>query len=391
MISNKNFLVNNTVGLFVSDEAFLNELNNALVKQQINVVMAAKVDRALLSFFPQGQDALSFGAVIVDLSLEQDFVNVCQELVKRLSANTKIIVLGRDDSVKTLHALQNLGIYDYWSFPISIPDLTKRVKQLVTPASNKKNGKKIVVIGCGAGIGSGICASMLASNFALGQKTVLVDARVDDPSCGSVLGVDTPGSLNVLIEGQDRIDNVLLNQALIKVTDNLSFTDDFVFAKGNSKFAKNNDVSRLMEALAADFSVQVWRIPASSSLLSSALINCDAIVPIVGGSFASLRIAEALSQSLKPFAHDKEILWVFNKRDALVTINAQEASKHLGVNFAQTLPYIKKLNQDLLESKQLTAKGYPLMKACAVIASELAEDALSNTAVKKSFLASLLR
>lgn len=358
-------------GLFVSDPRIADALRQKLAEKGIDVLQQTQ-GAFNWADMVRNTDFTQLRAVVAEIPASGDLIEAVSSLARRVDAGTSVVLLGREGSVVFYHQIRRAGATDY--YPLTTPPEEVAAGVLATVAAEEaeeeeKAGRVVAVVGCGTGVGAATAATVLASGIARQEPVIVVDAGLQMPAVGSLLGVDVPGSLPQMLQAQDRLDAVLVNQSLVDPRKNIRLLDGYdPFLTGQ----RVTDCSRLVRELARQSPWQVWRIPAATSFTRSLLLEADCIIPVVCGTFPSMRAAQTLSSAFLDVKPSGKIWWVFNHRNPTDTVKPEEAAKSLNAKISAEIPFVKSLGEELVEPfKWLDAKN-PFAKALAPVARALA-------------------
>lgn len=361
-------------GLFVTDPRTADALRQKLAEKGIDVLQQTHGDFNWADMV-RNTDVTQLKAVVAELPASGDLIEAVSSLVRRVDAGTSVVLLGREGSVVFYHQIKRAGATDY--YPLTTPPEEVAAGVLATVAAEEaeeeeKAGRVVAVVGCGTGVGAATTAAVLAAGIAKKDPVVLVDADLQMPAVGSLLGADVPGSLPRMLQAQDRLDAVLVNQSLVEPRKNIRLLDGYdPFLAGQ----RVTDCSRLVRELSRQSPWQVWRIPTATPYTRSLVLEADCIIPVVCGTFPSIRAAQTLSSIFLDVKPSGKIWWVFNHRNAADTVKPEEAAKSLNAKFTAEIPYVKSLGEELVEPLKWLDARNPFEKALSPIARALVSDA----------------
>lgn len=335
-----------SAALFVADERLAADLRQNLAEQGIDVTQqtqgAFSWDNIL-----QNADFSAVQAVIAELPTAGDFLHAVEQLVHRVNAGTFVVLLGRDSSVTFYHQLKRAGASEYFPLSSSGEEIASCVRNNLQPQQQETTlGRVAVVVGAGIGVGMGVTASVVTRALAQTTPVVVVDGGLTMPTIGNYFGVDVPGSLPVMLRSQERLDGVLVKQALVEPRSNVKLLDGYEPIANTQPV---NSCARLVRELGRQFPWQVWRVPLEAPFARSLLAEADLIVPVVNGILPSIRIAQSIAQELVQVKAQGKVAWVYNHRNATDTVPPEETAKHLGITFAADIPFVKRLGEDLAQ------------------------------------------
>ena len=365
--------------LFVSDETYAADIKQHLGRFGIDVEEethgAFSWDNIL-----SNTDFAHTDVIVAELPAGGDLIRSAELLKARAATGTFIVLLGRESSVGFYHQIRRAGASEYFPLSTAAEEVAQTVSDSLVPQeAEKKSGKVVAVVSAGYGVGAGLVSTTIALSSARVSPTVLVDGSIQFPTVGGYLGSDAPGSLPVMLRSQERLDAVLIEQALIEPAKGLKLLDGY---DPYGDEPRTTSVSRLLRELEKSFPVQIWRTPLAAPFSRSLIAEADLVVPVVAGTMSSIRIAQTIADLLSRTKSSAQVSWVFNQRNPTDTVIAETAAKHLGVHFAHEVPFAKRLPEELREPREWMKSGAQ-QKALAGILEGLAGDDAS--AKSKSF------
>ncbi|MDO4937218.1 MAG: PQQ-binding-like beta-propeller repeat protein [Sutterellaceae bacterium] len=363
-----NFSQASSVALFLRDPAVTAAAYNALSNRGFRAVpvdASQSPAQTALNVVPQIVAAQTGPlCILIDLTQEADAIETSKHLVA-LAPDAKIVMLGTDSNVNLLHALKAVGVADYWVLPATAADFVGIVEtQFSHTTAKRSRGRVSVFCGTAGGIGTATLAAAVAWQLSQkGQTVAAVDAGLESPSLGSSMGADAPGNLPVLLQARDRLDDVLLEQAMVRVNPSLSLIDGFIYRPNQFDAPLFEHAEGLIAKLRETVTDQVWRVPVGAALTRSVLLSADTIFAVTTGTLTALRTAEQLKLFLAQNAKAKTVHWVFVARDAAQAVTVEEAAKHLGVTFDVTVPFVKRLGTESVHPAEFLSGNNALTKA----------------------------
>ena len=349
-----------TAALFVADERLRSELRQNLAEQGIAIVQQTQGAFSWANVL-QNADFSGAQAVIAELPTAGDFLHAVEQLTSRVNEGTFVVLLGRDSSVTFYHQLKRAGASEYFPLSSSAEEIAGCIRESLVPREPAPvKGRVLAVVGAGTGVGMGMVASVLACGLSRSAPVVVVDGGLAMPTVGSYFGVDVPGSLPVMLRSQERLDAVLVEQALTQPRPQIKLLDGFEPVSTQSTVGR---CARLIHELGRHYDWQVWRVPLSAAYVRSLLGAADLIVPVVNGVLPSIRLAQAMAQEITQAKTRAPIAWVFNHRNATDTVGTAETARHLGVTFAGEIAFQKRLGAELAQPMRWLESSNPVEKA----------------------------
>jgi pilus assembly protein CpaE len=336
-------------GLFLTDADLFNQTKPLFERSGLVVVGSDKTSGEW-DKIPVNQLS-SLAVAVFDLRNQDNLAPTARELVDRCPSDAVVVVLGQSNDLELFRSLKSLGVSDYLSHPVMADDLASSVLTLTGLATKKERlpGRVITIYGVRGGAGSGLITAGLSSLLAQehGRSVATVDSVVSAPTVDGYLGVNTPGSLGVLLSAGDRLDKILLNQGVQKPLDNLTLLSGYL--PPNQKLEDQADsVKRLSILLGDQYRYQVWRCQAGAPLEDQLLAVSQVIVIVTNGSIPCVRGTKNVYQWIIDNNKSARIIVVYNQVSPEQVFPPAQLAKSLGFDFQLNIPYVKSLSTDLV-------------------------------------------
>lgn len=228
-------------------------------------------------------------------------VDEVERLAEVCDAATKVVVVGRVNDVELYRELTRRGVSEYLVAPLNPLQLIETISGLYLSPEAAPIGRIVTMVGCRGGVGS----STLAHNvgWCIAEKmsinTAIVD--LDLPFGTSSLDFNEESSQGVAeaLSAPERLDDVLLERLLLKVSDHLSlFTSpaslDRNYETEPATYEAVLDAVRRMTPCVVVDLPHLWTPWVRQTLLSS-----DDVVVVATPDLASLRNGKALIDIVK--------------------------------------------------------------------------------------------
>ena len=235
--------------------------------------------------------------LVVELPTGDPAPDLLDALADVVNGNTRVIVVGRTDTLTFYQWLMGLGIHDYLLAPLTEQTLEASLDKGNHPSAASEaapHAKKLIgVIGARGGVGTTTIATNLAAIFA--QTHSLPTGLIDlDPHFGSVaLSLDLePGrGMRDALEKPDRIDSLFLERAMVKLLPHLSILSAEE-PLHEIALPHANTGPMLFTVLAEKFSVVVADLPRQMNPLTRhVLAHADQLVLVAEPQLLDLRDA----------------------------------------------------------------------------------------------------
>ena len=254
--------------------------------------------------------------LIVDVSESQDPLSDMGELAEVCPADIQVIAVGDTNDITLFRDLLDAGVRDYILKPASKALFSASIANTLSSMEDEgeehtsplPEGKKVIgVIGARGGVGATSIATSLAWVFSkdLKQTVCLVDFDLYFGTTALTFELEPGRGLVDALESPDRIDNLLIERALIKVNDNLSLMGAEA-PLTQPLIIDDESLPKLIEAISETADVVVIDLPGSFAAQHSLLMEYLSDVLVVSElSLASTRDAIrllALAQDAAPTA-----------------------------------------------------------------------------------------
>lgn len=351
-------------------QALAAELHKNGIDTEFALMPASNVEKMLDD---KSIPALKHGLCFVDLSNESRPDDTFSRLRSLMAPEVTLIVIHNDNRLEAYRHYQGLGAADYWAKPFDVANLVTQTLLLTAerhPTDTDRHTMCFIdtTYGGGAGLLSAVSAYQLSRQA---MHTVVVDSDSRHPACGAYLGIDHEGNLPLLLDAGNRIDNTLLSQAMTTVENDLHLLNGYqpAFVQANRA-----QLANLHDRLSLLYPRQVWRFSGAQNIDTIPFEQCDALFPVVTGSFDSLQNASTLNQYLKSNKISTPVYWIFNARDAVSNASADSVEKHLDIKFAVKVDHYKKLNTAMVEAKSFLESNNPITQGAKKAIAVCSQD-----------------
>nr|WP_163267043.1 AAA family ATPase [Chelativorans alearense] len=216
-------------------------------------------------------------------------------------AGTKVIVIGSSNDVNLYRELTEAGVDDYLVAPVAPMAFVEAVSRCFRSSVEEKLGRIIAFIGAKGGSGSSTIAHNVAAAMVdRSDADVLVaDLDLQFGTVGLDFDIDSPQGMVEIIEGVNRVDEVLIKRIAVKHSERLHLLP--VNAAFDRSFnLKEEDVDRLLDVARSSSWHLVLDIPHLwTPWTKKALLSADEIVVTATPDLASMRNAKNIIEHLK--------------------------------------------------------------------------------------------
>ncbi len=306
------------------------------------------------------------GAIVLDIAGHDTPLDLLQEVRERCPGHTLIVAVGKENDLGFYRRAIAAGACDYFAEPLPEEQLVQALRRMLKldAAQNTRVGSMIAVYGTHGGVGAGVTAGGLATVLAqhFGRSTVLLDSDFFSPSAGLAVGSDMPGNLGILLDEGERLDKVLVEQAIQKPHGNLALLDGYE-PFGETRAVPPENVERLVDMLGHLYRYQVWRVAGGAgSLAGSVLAQADVVMPVLSGTLASARAAQSLLRHLTESNPSARVLPVYNNPSPSAPVPQAMMEELIARKIAYVVPYQKRLGEDMLKNVSAGSPAHCLHK-----------------------------
>ncbi|MDR1658289.1 MAG: hypothetical protein LBT47_12185 [Deltaproteobacteria bacterium] len=360
-------------GLFLTDGSLIDRTKSMFESSGLQVNVAKKVNGSGMLSDNSSQELGELGLVVYDLSQQRDLIPAARELVERCRSDAAVVVIGRENDVGLYRELRMLGVGEYFTHPAEIDDLLLSARRLTGLAGTERGqGRFTTIYGVQAGVGSGVITAGLSVFLSqeYGRDVVALDADLASPTVGNYLGADVPGDIGILLEAGERLDHVLVRQAIQKPSERLGLLHGLA-SMGDELLVEPQAVARLGRVLDSQYRYQLWRCHGASVLRAKVLNSSDVVIMVTGGSLACVRSAQMTLRFLNDHNPAARLITIYNHVSPHQSIPPLALAKSLGLTLSYVVPYFKKLGDDLVTGTSFVSKGHSFYKVLVQLTKEV--------------------
>jgi pilus assembly protein CpaE len=153
-----------------------------------------------------------------------DLINQLSRLAQVCDADTKVIVIGKQNDVTLYRNLIQSGVSEYLVSPVSMADFMRAVTSIFVDPESGPIGKVLAFVGAKGGSGSStICHNVAwAISTRFQSDVVLSDLDLAFGTANINLDQDPPQGIAEAVFSPDRLDDILLDRLLAKCAEHLS-------------------------------------------------------------------------------------------------------------------------------------------------------------------------
>lgn len=305
--------------------------------------------------------------VILELNESDDVSTEAEKFSHFLPNQASVIVIGKEDSISTIRNLKALGFY-YLFWPATkseFSDFVQSVKDNRSRSvgiSKSRKAKQVTFIGCKGGVGATLLCAETAYYFSSQKKvnSVVVDNAYQGGNIDIMLGLEgfekrdvRPGSMAVNLD-ENSAQSLLKKQSptlsvLSLTSSDLENTDLKDYTKTVAGY-----VSESVNFIFEDVSSGAAMIYSSKDIADIS----DCIVLVFSPSVSALREATMIKKRIEEKLEENSpirLLTVMNYTmpESSASVDQEDVKKYLGKPADIVLPFVKKLDHQILSGKKL--------------------------------------
>ncbi|WP_461537853.1 AAA family ATPase [Spongorhabdus nitratireducens] len=360
-------------GLFYQTPECFRLLEEALLYSGIGAPVARSCTPATLEDNVAGTD---FSLIFIEVS--DGLLKRARTLRSLLPQATKVVLIGTEDSIRTLRAVEELGFY-YLPWPAEKQDVvsflqTLRHKANQSPALPARLAMRIAVVGLKGGSGCTMLTSQLAFELAeeSQQQVIVVDHGYTGSNMSVMLGkrdlirqqINSQGMSHLTLG--NTLDPVSAQGQLSPVANQISYLGFELELEQKQTTAAHADSlreysNRVVEALQPsanfiieDYSAAANFYPHPDWLCTQSDLIILVIQPTLSGQNEARAFLERLQQINDATDTPTRLLLVLNHCRPAAHIERKAVEQYLGQAVAIELPYTKHCESILASGQQLS-------------------------------------
>jgi len=258
--------------------------------------------------------------LLVDVSGSAMPVSDLMRLAEVVDPSVSVVVAGDRNDVGLFRNLLRIGVADYLVKPLTV-EFVQRALAAADPSALARTGKAIGFVGARGGVGVTTIATALARHLAekTRRRIAYVDLDLNGGAAATMLGVATNNGLAELLQNTQRLDQQLINQAMIAQSDRL-FVLNAELPYNQAPLLRAGAIGELIAALKHQFHYVVLDVPQRAGpVADEALDACATIHVVADRSVHAAREAARLCRFAEGRPFDPAISVLLN--------NAQEPVK----------------------------------------------------------------
>ena len=162
--------------------------------------------------------------VVESLDSAPELLNQLERLAEVCDPGTKVVIIGSANDIALYRELMRRGVSDYLVPPLSPLQIIRAITALYADPASPFTGRQIAVVGAKGGVGASTVAHNLAWTLAeqIQAGVVLADFDLPFGTAGLNFNQDPLQGVADALGQPDRLDPVLMDRMMVRVTDRLS-------------------------------------------------------------------------------------------------------------------------------------------------------------------------
>jgi pilus assembly protein CpaE len=256
--------------------------------------------------------------LFVDVSGIDDPASELIELSEVCEPGTDVIVIGETNDIALYRQIKLTGIAEYFYKPLVSTLIVSACETALRGKPGQAGprlGKLVYTMSLGGGAGATTLAVNTAWHLAerLQRQVVLVDLNIADGDVALQLNVQPTGALAEALEHPERIDDLFLQRAMIKVTDRLHVLATLQPLSG-ALIPDEKTVFLLLQTLLRRYRYVIVDMPSTLAVrLSGPLHLPSTLILVSNASLVAARDLRRWQELLGPNTPERSLLHVLNK------------------------------------------------------------------------------
>lgn len=305
--------------VFTTDREAAQTIQQSLLK--ISGMRAATVNASVEDAIKDHSALATAAFIVVDVSGQVDPVERINALVELLPPSTPVIAIGDTNDIRLYRALQNAGAAEYFFRPLVSDLIAGTIDRLLSGAelpSSVRTGKAIHFIGVRGGCGAtslAVRTAQMLSEFPP-RPVFLMDLNLRSSDMAMQLDLQPNGAVYEALNNVDRIDDLLLDRTLTKVSSNLALMSTLDPLNQPVRLTEESLIT-LFGKLATRYRYLITEMPNNGIAGLSQLLRMGSTVVLVSdGRMASARDVARWRALFSTMLDGHTLVHVLNKSDA---------------------------------------------------------------------------
>jgi len=305
--------------VFTTDAEAAQTIKQSLLK--ISGIRASTVKASVADAIKDYSALTTAGFIVVDVSGEADPVERISALVELLPPSTPVIAIGDTNDIRLYRALQNAGASEYFFRPLVSDLIAGTIDRLLSGTeqpSGARTGKAIHFIGVRGGCGVtsiAVRTAQMLSEYPP-RPVFLMDLNLRSSDMAMQLDLQPNGAVYEALNNVDRIDDLLLDRTLTKVSANLALMSTLDPLNQPVRLTEESLIT-LFGKLANRYRYLITEIPNNGITGLSQLLRLGSTVVLVSdGRMASARDVARWRALFSTMLDGYTLVHVLNKSDA---------------------------------------------------------------------------
>jgi pilus assembly protein CpaE len=372
---------------FLTDEASLGVARECFRQLDIGKakVQLGGIDTAIGAL----AEAPSPRILIADVSDTDDPLPQVRKLADVCDPSTSVLIIGDRNDIVLYREMKQLGVADYQFKPIVLDRLVRGCRTALADQDEEDAdshlGKLVTIMGVHGGVGSTTIAVNVAWHLAneMSRDVLLIDLDLQSGDAALQLNVTPTPTLRMALEHPDRIDDVFLDRASIKVVPKLQLLAGLEPLV--DPIPPNPDsVVQIVANARQRHRYTIVDVPFGAGLqLENLLLASTTVVLVADPTLISAREMVRWQQHLKMIRGNGTVRQILNKCGAPGTLSREEFANAVGTAVDMVIPFDANIGRG-------TNLGVPSIETCDGLRRGLASPVVDLTGVADPEPAGLL-
>jgi pilus assembly protein CpaE len=312
------------------------------------------VDAAIAQLAKSASPRLLF----VDVGGSDDPVMRIKDLAEVCEPGTGVIVIGDQNDIRLYRELKHAGIVEYYFKPLVSTLITQTAQGILTGSveqTGSRTGRLVFILGVRGGVGATTIATSAVWQLAEVRQRRIVLLDLDLQSGDAALQLDSAPThaLREALEHPERVDDLFLERATIRVTERLSLMSSLENI-GETMVPGEEAVLSLLGTLMHRYRNVFVDIPMNIAPRMLRVLHLPSVLLLVSkASLVSAREIARWREAIGPDSPERQTLHILNQYGADGSLPDAEFARAAGQAPDITIPY----DRDICISSNLGIKG----------------------------------
>jgi pilus assembly protein CpaE len=357
-----------TVRVFVRNQEAEGVIRSSLSTLDVNdaVFTPASLRAAAVSLAKESSPQL----LVLDICGVDDPLEELRAVAEVCDPSVTVIAIGDRNDIGFYRELRNAGISDYFTLPMPRELFAGACKAVLSPEgsySDRKTGQLVYVLGVRGGVGATTVATSLAWSLAetARRHTVLVDLGLQSGDAALQLDTVPDRALFDALGHPERLDKLLLERGLKRVTDRLSLFASLEPLDADAAVSEESFLW-LLSNLLPRYRFTIVDVPASLAIKMNWALRIPSTCLLIGSpSLSGARDMVRWSEMIGPDTPERQTVHIVNHVAPHGGLREQDFAQAFGKPAEVVVPYCR-------EIAEASTLGIQAMHKCRAFQKSLA-------------------